>query len=242
MKYLVTGQVRPIGLMRGSKVSSQVNIDAGSFPPIAHKQRCPTYMDARVLSAASEVFAGGGDPNFMMRVFPDQLMQLSNAKVVDLALGSVKKVDPLASAIRCADLGCSFTIPPPSFILDSMLGRLARWLRVIGVDAELPTGVAAAEYISHNHVQNSLQSHFLIDWANASNRILLTRDRKVLQSRRCCALLFLPFNDTPQQFECLARHFQLRWVSCCANAVIVYGLPQRNGLQCSTARFDEPLR
>lgn len=49
----------------------------------------------------------------------------------------------------------------PSFLLDAMLGSLARWLRIFGYDAEYPGNVSDEE---------------LIRLASLEGRILLTRD------------------------------------------------------------------
>jgi len=56
------------------------------------------------------------------------------------------------------------------FIVDEMLGRLARWLRVLGFDAECPPTTTDSE---------------LVRRSVAEDRVLLTRDREL---SRCGAL------------------------------------------------------
>jgi uncharacterized protein with PIN domain len=63
-------------------------------------------------------------------------------------------------------------LPSPRFVLDVHLGTLARWLRVAGVD----TAYA-----------NDADDDALIEQANATRRVLLTRDRGLL----CRRLLWL---------------------------------------------------
>src|SRR5262249_10770147 len=57
----------------------------------------------------------------------------------------------------------------PRFVADAMLGRVARWLRVLGFDVVYdPT----------------LHDAALVQLAEADDRILLTRDRQLLRDRR----------------------------------------------------------
>jgi uncharacterized protein with PIN domain len=63
-------------------------------------------------------------------------------------------------------------VPLPRFVLDVHLGTLARWLRLAGVD----TAYA-----------NDADDDALIEQANATRRVLLTRDRGLL----CRRLLWL---------------------------------------------------
>ena len=57
-------------------------------------------------------------------------------------------------------------MPPPRFAADAMLGRLARWLRVLGFDTSYDTELA---------------DPVLVRIANEEGRILLTRDRHLLR-------------------------------------------------------------
>jgi uncharacterized protein with PIN domain len=58
---------------------------------------------------------------------------------------------------------------PPRFAADAMLGRLARWLRVLGFDTSYDAVLADPE---------------LVQLANEEDRILLTRDRHLLRELR----------------------------------------------------------
>lgn len=57
----------------------------------------------------------------------------------------------------------------PRFVADAHLGRLARYLRMLGFDT---------------HFQNALADRALVDLAEAEGRILLTRDRELLMHRQ----------------------------------------------------------
>jgi uncharacterized protein with PIN domain len=63
-----------------------------------------------------------------------------------------------------------------SFLADAMLGRLARWLRVLGLDTAYdPTTYDLG----------------LVNWARGEGRILLTRDRPLLSELRPDRALFI---------------------------------------------------
>ncbi len=66
------------------------------------------------------------------------------------------------------------TVPAaPSLLLDAMLGKLARWLRLLGYDV----------------VYMQAEDHVLARRARAEGRVLLTRDRELARRRGLEALL-----------------------------------------------------
>ena len=80
------------------------------------------------------------------------------------------------------------------FIADSMLGRLARWLRLLGFDT----------YYSP-HVDDSL----LIKIARKEKRMLLTRDTRIVKRRGVKEFLLLKENDTFAQLKKVIEVFDL---------------------------------
>jgi uncharacterized protein with PIN domain/prolyl-tRNA editing enzyme YbaK/EbsC (Cys-tRNA(Pro) deacylase) len=127
------------------------------------------------------------------------------------------------------------TIDRPRFICDGMLGRLTRWLRVVGVDCEGADGAAAAEFaavqlaaasastdtaaaaaaalpVPSPRWRQQLSQEQLMAWADASGRVLLTRDRKLLGRKPggpWCGLRYLTDNETLHQFTAVSEHFGL---------------------------------
>lgn len=73
----------------------------------------------------------------------------------------------------------------PRLLADCMLGRLARWLRLLGYDTAY---------------ENDAMDHELARRARAEGRILLTRDRQ-LSERRGLETLFIQSQDLEEQVE-----------------------------------------
>ncbi|MCE5194796.1 MAG: Mut7-C RNAse domain-containing protein [Nitrospiraceae bacterium] len=72
------------------------------------------------------------------------------------------------------------------FIADSMLGRLAKWLRLIGFDVF---------YFS------DIDDNTLLRISKQENRIILTRDTHFLKRRNFSNYLFIKSNNTKDQFS-----------------------------------------
>lgn len=75
---------------------------------------------------------------------------------------------------------------PPSFAADAMLGRLARWLRVLGFDTWYDPQVA---------------DPLLVRLADDEGRVLLTRDRHLLRELRPAQALELRRDDPLEQLR-----------------------------------------
>ena len=81
----------------------------------------------------------------------------------------------------------------PRFVLDAMLGRLARWLRLMGYDSLYDA---------------SWDDAFLVRLARAESRELLTRDRG-LAAHRGVQVLFITSENLAEQWRQLQRTFGL---------------------------------
>ncbi len=80
------------------------------------------------------------------------------------------------------------------FIADSMLGRLARWLRLLGHDT-----------LYYPHIENSQ----LLRFAREGSRILLTRNTRLVKVRGLKNFLLLEDNDPFHQLSAVVRAFNL---------------------------------
>lgn len=84
----------------------------------------------------------------------------------------------------------------PRFVADAMLGRLARWLRVIGADTLYDPEIEDAE---------------LARIAIAEGRIALTRDRALTEEWRIPRVLLLRSDAPLEQLAEVAERFGLDW-------------------------------
>lgn len=82
----------------------------------------------------------------------------------------------------------------PRFAADAMLGRLARWLRVLGYDTWYHSAVADAD---------------LVRLAGEEGRVLLTRDRHLLRELRPARALEVRLDDPLHQLREVVRELAL---------------------------------
>lgn len=81
------------------------------------------------------------------------------------------------------------------FIADAMLGRLAKWMRVIGCDVAYYRKIEDAE---------------LIALAATDNRLILTKDNLLIKRRKAKGNFFLvEGNSYKEQLKQVARHFSI---------------------------------
>ena len=81
------------------------------------------------------------------------------------------------------------------FIADVMVGKLARWLRVLGFDVAY---------------SNKYQDDEIIRIAGAENRIILTRDTGLAARRHNCQCLLIESGDYAAQIRQVLRSHDLK--------------------------------
>jgi uncharacterized protein with PIN domain len=84
---------------------------------------------------------------------------------------------------------------PPRFAADAMLGRLARWLRVLGFDTFYDAAIADPD---------------LVTIAAREQRVLLTRDRHLLRELRPAQALEVRCDDPLEQLQDVVAALELR--------------------------------
>lgn len=97
----------------------------------------------------------------------------------------------------------------PKFIADCHLGKLAKYLRLMGIDT-----------LFFPHIEDNK----LIIMAKEQNRIILTRDR-LLSERKNAPVLFLEPKDTKEQLKTLIEHYNLKEHSAHFSRCIVCNTP-----------------
>lgn len=81
------------------------------------------------------------------------------------------------------------------FICDVMLGKLAKYLRIVGIDASYPRSLSLPEIISE---------------AAAEQRTILTRRTDLLPSEQQAASYFIKSNYPYEQLQDVISHFNLQ--------------------------------
>jgi uncharacterized protein len=81
----------------------------------------------------------------------------------------------------------------PKFMVDRMLGSLAKWLRILGYDSTY---------------DNDLTDEQILDAAKSENRIILTRDRELAGKGRG---FFLATTDLDEQLSLVSKRFALTY-------------------------------
>jgi len=211
----------------------------GSFPPISvaypplGPEPLKVFIDFSLRDACSrsggKLVGGGGSSQYQCHLTFQQLLRLNPVHAIESISGGMKQQNnqtlrttgevvgrvTSAEATNTQGLGTDDTnasllpLPPPRFLCDSSLGRLTRWLRVVGVDAENRVGWGGEARLvqirggggGSTSASAGLTSQEFVDWANESGRILLTRDAKVL-AKNCCSF-FIEANDCAAQFVAL---------------------------------------
>jgi len=73
----------PLERATASFVREQTGFAIGGVPPLAHRQRVETFLDLDLMSL-EEIWAAAGHPNALFRVTPEELLQMSGARVVSV--------------------------------------------------------------------------------------------------------------------------------------------------------------
>ena len=94
------------------------------------------------------------------------------------------------------------------FVADGSLGRLARWLRCLGVDAEHVPVPAQRRGVKGN---NTCQYGALLALAQRDDRVILTKDRRLLQRKDAVAAYLVEDDDPKRQLARVSAHFGLRY-------------------------------
>ena len=73
----------PLARASADFVREQTGYAIGGVPPLAHRQRVETFLDLDLMSL-TDVWAAAGHPNALFRVTPEELLQMSSARVVSV--------------------------------------------------------------------------------------------------------------------------------------------------------------
>ena len=178
----------------------------GSMPPVGLRDSSTLcLMDANVFTLGdADVYPGAGSPELVFKCPAGVLQDATDAEVVDITETNVAVTGSTGSS----STQTSATVAPSDevllkkqkmFVTDGSLGRLARWLRALGVDAEHVPAGAAGEYRD------------LLRLAVDENRIVLTKDSRLTKRREFLnvGVFLVPLDDPKEQLEKVSTRFGL---------------------------------
>jgi prolyl-tRNA editing enzyme YbaK/EbsC (Cys-tRNA(Pro) deacylase) len=73
----------PLARARPDFVREQTGFAIGGVPPLGHARRLETFLDLDLM-AMQEIWAAAGHPNALFRVTPEELLLMSNGRVVSV--------------------------------------------------------------------------------------------------------------------------------------------------------------
>ena len=73
-------------------VLKETGYEVGAMPPFGHRDPLPTWIDERVLEKP-EVYAGGGAENALVRLAPQDILEATQARIIDLLNPPGDKLD-----------------------------------------------------------------------------------------------------------------------------------------------------
>lgn len=76
-----------VKLADAQTVMQETGFEVGAMPPFGHRYPLPTLLDPRVL-AQPEVYAGGGSDSTLVRCSPRDILEATQAEVLDLLVPS----------------------------------------------------------------------------------------------------------------------------------------------------------
>jgi Cys-tRNA(Pro) deacylase len=76
--------VRKVRIADAENVEAITGYPVGAVPPVAHRQRIPTYLDES-LKRFSKIYPAGGTTQNMFSTTFDELLRLTTAELVDVA-------------------------------------------------------------------------------------------------------------------------------------------------------------
>lgn len=82
---------KKVKLATADEVLRESGYTVGAMPPFGHRQPLPTLIDRRVLER-NEVYAGGGSDGTLLRIPPQVILRVTQARVLDLTLSGVSSV------------------------------------------------------------------------------------------------------------------------------------------------------
>mmetsp|Transcript_30722 Transcript_30722/g.78909 ORF Transcript_30722/g.78909 Transcript_30722/m.78909 type:complete len:269 (-) Transcript_30722:20-826(-) len=188
------------------QLRSLLGYEPGTVPPIGYRPQPPCLVDAGLLAldagardgAQPLLYCGAGTAGCALALTPRALLAATAGRAVDLAQDPAGPAPPSAggSALPDAD---QMTRKQVRFLCDTMLGRLCRWLRVLGCDASV-----VEDRLSRKQVVEAAVA------AQGDGAVFLTRCHKTANHRHLASVFWLPTDDAQDQLSAITDHFGIK--------------------------------
>lgn len=201
---------RKIKLATAVECETVWGFSPGTVPAFGHRSTSPRvriFVDVD-LQAYEQWVTGSGSHDHLLVFHNTAFFRLITVEsIADIGLHRSKpRLDPLSQPppIEPVDT-TSPGIQEYKFLADTMVGRVGRWLRTIGIDVVVWD--ATTPYTSTVNRKSAL-----LALATREQRIVLTRDKKLADRRDAGACFVVSSDDPHQQFQEVKTHFDLQLV------------------------------
>lgn len=197
----------------------------GTVPPFGHRQVelqssangttelvSPTVYADSSLKNVEYLVGGGGSHDALLWLSSKAYFSLIDIDAVgDIQRGSSSAAVSKAPAANATDTSEDSPITvvkdlEMKFLADSMVARVGKWLRTIGIDVVIWDPYALPKMKNTNQDPKAT----ILTLAVREQRILLTRDKKLADRRDAGACFVVSSDDPFQQFQEIKAHFALK--------------------------------
>ncbi|GMH39341.1 hypothetical protein BSKO_07239 [Bryopsis sp. KO-2023] len=177
--------------------------EPGTLPPFGHVSPDVGVLVDPMLqeSPSQKLYCGSGTPHGVVGLSYKELLEVSQGSEADVTLTTTDRSSS-DSGDEGGDSEEEFDVPRKTsvrFFLDSMLGRLCRWLRATGVDAE---------YLTEEEHGDDIP--MIVKKATKDGRVFLTRNYKLAMRKDCAMVFLLGSSSCEDQMREVASHFGIR--------------------------------
>ncbi|DAZ96801.1 TPA: LOW QUALITY PROTEIN: hypothetical protein N0F65_007062 [Lagenidium giganteum] len=200
---------RKVKLATAMECEETFGFAPGTVPPFGHRLAHLTKIYAdESLERVDYWVCGSGSIETLLIVPSPAFFQIMDVETGDISIHRSNEGDSIDSASSRALSGPIGNDGSQQeefkFLADSMVGRVGRWLRTIGIDVIIWDPTTAPRARNGDHKGS------LLSLAAKEQRILLTRDKK-LADRRDAGACFVVSSDNPyEQFQEIKAHFALQ--------------------------------
>ncbi|KAG1686981.1 hypothetical protein DVH05_005721 [Phytophthora capsici] len=211
---------RRIKLATPAECCEYFGFEPGTIPPFGHRsaradreqQHHPIHVYAsHTLQYVESLVCGGGSHDALLWLNSKAYFALIDVEAIGDIQRGLSAVEAPTPGEEAAALNADQTQHEPireyKFLADSMVARVGKWLRTIGMDVIIWDPYSVPK-------KTASQDHkaALLALSVCEQRILLTRDKKLADRRDAGACFVVSSDDPYKQFQEIKTHFALKLV------------------------------